>query len=84
MDQVIGFIAQIYRLLIIVAAVLSWIEVDPAHPAVVFVRRYTEPVFAKVRGFVPPAGRFDLSPVVVFLLTFLAEWLLTGLICGRW
>ena len=80
MEQIILLVAQIYKLLIIVAVVLSWIRVDPYHPAVQFVNRLTEPVFARIRQYVPTFHGIDLSPLVAFVLVYVLEHLLIWVI----
>lgn len=39
-----------------------------------FLSRLTEPLFAKIRKYIPPVGGFDLSPIIVLLaLGFLKQ-----------
>lgn len=80
MEQIIVLAAQIYKLLIIAAAVLSWIPLDPFHPVIKFINSATEPVFARIREVVPPVSGFDLSPVIAFLGVILLERVLVWLI----
>ncbi|NLG69961.1 MAG: YggT family protein [Firmicutes bacterium] len=64
----------IYRLLtlyswIMLARVLvSWLPVDPYHPAVRLLRDLTEPVLAPIRRALPTVPGLDYSPIVAFLL----------------
>ena len=59
----------LYFWLIIVSAILSWVSPDPFNPIVRFIRSLTEPVFHKVRQWIPFAtiGGIDLSPIAVLL-----------------
>ncbi len=39
-----------------------------------FLGRATEPVFARIRKYIPPLGEFDLSPIILLLaLGFLKQ-----------
>jgi YggT family protein len=80
MDELITLAAQIYILIIIAAAIVSWIEVDRQHPLVQFLGKATEPVFQKIREFIPPINGLDLSPLFALLLVKLAEKLLNLLL----
>ncbi|MEZ7195436.1 YggT family protein [Pseudodesulfovibrio karagichevae] len=66
---VISAVLEIYFWIVIVSALLSWVNPDPYNPIVRFLRGVTEPVFYKIRSWIPFAvvGGFDLSPIVVLL-----------------
>jgi YggT family protein len=59
----------IYRIVIFVAIIISWIRPDPYNPIVRFLNSVTQPVFYKVRQWVPflRAGMIDFSPIVVIV-----------------
>jgi len=59
----------LYFWLIIVSAILSWVSPDPFNPVVRVIRSLTEPVFHKVRSWIPftNLGGIDLSPIIVLL-----------------
>ena len=56
--------------LIIVRALLSWVNPDPNNPIVQFLYKTTEPILEPVRRRLPPDFRFgiDISPIIVFLI----------------
>lgn len=66
---VLNSVLSIYFWIVIISALLSWVNPDPYNPIVRFLRGITEPVFYKVRSWVPIAvvGGFDLSPIIVIL-----------------
>jgi len=66
---ILDTVLTIYFWIVIVSALLSWVNPDPYNPIVRFLRGVTEPVFYKVRSWLPFAvvGGFDLSPLVVIL-----------------
>ena len=68
---------QIYILLIIARALISWVSPDPYNPIVRFLYRATEPVLRPVRNMLPTlAMGLDLSPmIVILLLVFLQRYL---------
>ena len=65
---------NIYIWIIIIAALLSFVNPDPYNPIVQFIRRTTEPLFRFVRQKLPfvVVSGIDLSPIVIiFLLNIL-------------
>lgn len=64
----------IYMWILIIRALLSWVNPDPYNPIVRTLYRVTEPVLYRVRRFVPTAGLgIDLSPVIVILVIFFLQ-----------
>ncbi len=79
--QIINMVLNIYMWIVIIAALISWVNPDPYNPIVRFLYRATEPVFQRVRRFIPPMGGIDLSPLVVLLaIYFLQYFLVTTLL----
>jgi YggT family protein len=62
-------VLTLYFWLIIISALLSWINPDPYNPIVSIIRRLTEPAFNLVRRWFPftNLGGVDLSPIVVLI-----------------
>ena len=59
----------IYMWLIIIRALISWINPDPYNPIVRFLYRATEPVLYQVRRLIPLRGLgMDFSPIIVILI----------------
>ena len=63
------WLLDIYSLVIIAAALISWVSPDPRNPIVRFLYGVTEPVLAQIRRRLPFvfAGGFDFSPLVLML-----------------
>lgn len=77
--NVISVILSIAYWLILIRALISWVNPDPFNPIVQFLYRMTEPILEPVRRRLPPMG-IDLSPIVVFLLIiFLRSFLVQTL-----
>lgn len=67
---------DLYSLIVLVAVILSWVQLDLQNPLVTIVRRLTEPVLARIRDVLPPMGGLDLSPMVLLLALQLLKGLL--------
>lgn len=64
-------LGQIYILIMVVRAVLSYFPYNsesPLNPVRRFVTVATEPVLAPFRRIVPPVGMFDISFLVAFIV----------------
>jgi YggT family protein len=73
---------SVYLLIMLGRVISSWIDVDPYHPVVRFLREWTEPILAPIRRVVPPLGMLDLSPLVALFLIMLVRRIVVGLIAG--
>lgn len=78
---VIQVLAQVFSLLIIADAVLSFI-LSPYHPIREAMGRILNPLYAPIRKILPAAGGFDFSPIVLLLLIQVLEYVLKGLFSG--
>jgi YggT family protein len=76
--QIIQEILTVYFWIVIIAAVMTWIEPNPYNPIVRFLYAATEPAFDWVREHLPVVlGGIDLSPIVVLLvIEFIQVWLI--------
>lgn len=70
-------VISLYKWVIIIAAILSWVRPDPYNPIVQMLERLTQPAYALVRRFIPTViGGMDLAPIIViFILIFLETFL---------
>jgi YggT family protein len=76
---VAGIILTIMWWLILIRALLSWVNPDPFNPIVQFLTRVTEPVLEPVRRLLPPLP-IDISPIIVFfIIMFLQRFLVSSL-----
>ena len=71
----------IYMWIIIIRAVISWVNPDPYNVIVQFLYRATEPVLYRVRQWLPFGNTgIDFSPVIVILvIIFLQSFLIRSL-----
>ncbi len=66
---VVDSVLQMYFWVVLIAAVLSWVNPDPYNPVVRVIRSLTEPAFYRIRKWLPFVYRsgMDFSPVVLLL-----------------
>ena len=78
---VLDMVLYLYLLIIIIRALVSWVNPDPYNPIVRFLVAVTEPVLSPVRRWVPSYTiGIDLSPVIVILaIIFLKSFLVVSL-----
>lgn len=78
--KILSLVLNAYMWIVIISALLSWVNPDPYNPIVRFLRGLTEPVFYKIRQWIPFAvvGGIDLSPIVVILAIQLLDMVLVG------
>ena len=80
--KILDVVLSLYTWVIIIRALLSWVNPDPYNPIVQFLYRATEPVLRPVRRWLPFRNvGIDLSPVVVIAaIMFLQYFLVPSLI----
>jgi len=81
--KVTDVLLSIFYWLIIIRAIISWVNPDPSNPIVQFLYKATEPVLKPIRNALPYSMRFglDISPILAFLiLLFLRLFLVRTLI----
>jgi YggT family protein len=77
--RLLDLVLWAYMWLIIVRALLSWVNPDPWNPVVQFLTRVTEPVLAPIRRRMPSWRMgIDLSPLVAILAIYFVQWFLVG------
>ncbi|MGA1931529.1 YggT family protein [Arcobacter sp. YIC-464] len=67
----------LYKWVIIISAILTWVKPDPYNPIVQMLYRLTEPAYAFVRRYIPTVfGGMDLAPIIlIFALIFIETFL---------
>ncbi len=76
-------ILSLYKWVIIIGALLSWVQPDPYNPIVQMIYRLTQPAYNLLQRFIPTVfGGMDLSPIIlIFAIQFL-EIFFTNLFNG--
>ena len=68
---VLGYLIELLWWLIIIRALLSWVNPDPHNPIVQFIERSTEWVLAPFRQLIPTYRiGIDISPLVALLFLY--------------
>lgn len=79
LDMILGA----YKIIVIMAVIMSWFRPDPYNPIVRVIYQLTQPVFNWVRRWMPRAlfrMGIDFSPIIVLLLlVFIESFLLQQL-----
>ena len=77
--KIVDTLLEIYKWVIIIAALISWVNPDPYNPIVSFLYQVTEPVLYRIRRFLPFHGLgIDLSPILVFIIIVFLDRFLVG------
>ena len=78
----LGFILygllSIYSLLILIRVVFSWGMLSYSNRLMRFLVDVTEPLLGPLRRVVPMLGRFDISPIVAWLILWLFQAAVMG------
>ncbi len=75
--KVLGVALNLYMWVIIIRALISWVNPDPYNPIVQFLVRMTEPVLKPLRKLVPTWKLgIDLSPFIAVLIIIFLEYAL--------
>ena len=65
----LAMIINLYIWIVIIAALITWVNPDPYNPIVQFLQRLTEPVYKKMRQFFPTViGGVDLAPLILIII----------------
>ena len=80
--RILNFLISAYIFVVIVRAILSWVQVPSLYQLNVILYKLTEPLLRPIRKFVPPykMGGLDLSPMIlIILLIFINSFLVRSL-----
>jgi YggT family protein len=80
--NILNIVLTIYMWVVIISAVISWVNPDPYNPIVRFLRAVTEPVYRPIRKIIGyRLGPIDISPMIVILaIIFVQKFLISSLI----
>ena len=72
--MILDFVLGIYMWIVIIAAVISWVNPDPYNPIVRFLHAVTEPAFRPIRRIIGYwLGPIDISPLIVILVIIFTQ-----------
>ena len=76
---VVEMILSMAMWMLIISALISWVNPDPFNPIVRFLHAVTQPMLKPIRRFIPPlGGRVDISPIVLILVIVFLQAFLVG------
>lgn len=79
--QILDIVLSVYMWIIIISALISWVNPDPYNPIVRFLYSVTEPVLRPIRRLIGIKVGIDISPLIVILIIiFIRRFLITSLI----
>lgn len=75
--EVLNIVLEIYKWIVIISALISWVNPDPYNPIVRFLASVTEPVYRRIRRVIPlPHMAIDISPLIVILIIVFLQYFL--------
>lgn len=75
---ILDMILTIYMWIVIVAALITWVNPDPYNPIVRFLHAVTEPVFRRIRRVTGYGMGIDFSPMIVILGILFVKYFLVA------
>ncbi len=79
--QFISVIIGIYIWVVIIAALITWVQPNPYNPIVRFLWNLTEPVYRWIRRYIPTVfGGFDIAPIILILALEFLQILIKNII----
>jgi YggT family protein len=79
--QFINLIIGIYIWVVIIAALITWVQPNPYNPIVQFLWNVTEPVYRWIRRYIPTRfGGFDIAPIILILALEFLQILINNII----
>ena len=80
--NILDIILTVYMWIVIIAAVISWVNPDPYNQIVRLLYSVTDPVFRRIRRIIGTRlGPIDISPMIVILaIIFTKKFLISSLI----
>ena len=80
---ILDYILTIANWLIIIRALISWVNPDPYNPIVQFLYKFTEPLLAPFRRLVPLYSMgVDLSPIFALIFIWFLKLFLVRTLFG--
>ncbi len=80
--QAVAFILEtvltIYMWIIIITALISWVNPDPYNPIVRFLYSVTEPVLRPIRRRLSFSMGIDISPILVILVIMFIKYFIVA------
>ena len=71
--EILCIALQLYTLILFARIILSWVTMfwsppSALSPAIKVIYDLTEPILRFFRGYIPPIGGLDISPIFIFII----------------
>ena len=77
--KILDILLTVYMWIVIIRALISWVNPDPYNPIVRFLHAVTDPVLNPIRKVIGyRLGIIDISPMVVILTIIFVKYFLIG------
>jgi len=73
---VLDLLLTVYMWIIIISALISWVNPDPYNPIVRFLYSVTDPVLRPIRNRIGITAGIDISPMIVILIILFIKYFL--------
>ena len=72
--KILDIVLEFYKWIVIIAALIGWVNPDPYNPIVRLLHAVTEPVFRPIRRIIGyRLGPIDISPLIVILVIIFTQ-----------
>ncbi len=75
---ILDTVLTLYMWIIIISALLSWVNPDPYNPIVRFLYSVTDPVLRPIRMRIGLAMGIDISPMIVILIILFIKYFIVA------
>ncbi|MBI4681530.1 MAG: YggT family protein [Nitrospirae bacterium] len=75
---ILDTILTIYMWMIIISALISWVNPDPYNPIVRFLHAVTDPVLSPIRRRLGFSMGLDISPMIVILVIMFIKYFIVA------
>jgi YggT family protein len=79
---ILDTILTIYMWIIIISALISWVNPDPYNPIVRFLYSVTDPVLRPIRRRIGMTMGIDISPMIVILIIMFIKYFVIASLFG--
>ncbi|MBI4688459.1 MAG: YggT family protein [Nitrospirae bacterium] len=74
--KILDVVLSAYMWIVIISALISWVNPDPYNPIVRFLYSVTDPVLRPIRRRLGIWGGIDISPMIVILIILFLRYFL--------
>ena len=83
LGQILLFALDVYWWIVVIEVIVNWLIIfnvinvrnDKAQNLLNLLKKVTEPVYSRIRQYIPPIGGLDLTPLVVLVGIWAVQWL---------